>query len=489
MARRMATARPMRLAAPVTSATWPCSGDLFGFTNCGMSEVRYGSTIPNGTRRPSRQHARQLGGIQSEINRQRYQHRRSCRRLREDAGFVVAEDFVRPVYSAGSLFRPAFHVTLIVDRAVFTGEMAFAGTLAFGPAELRVLSDLPVGVRAPQIGVPGGKIERRSSVPLLRDSGEQGLHLTQKRLSISLNHARVGRVSVEGCSDIASRVVHQNPGAATLGAADFPGVLIAGIRIRCARAYAPRSSLVPHPATELQMELAVGSIPELMDARDLHLIEASLRVIQGSQNRERNGHDDPIRGDRELRPAGVETEHISSIVIFRDGGQGSVQLNLYSEVSGLQGCRHRFRQTFIPAPQVIPLVGAAKDAEVARYGLVSQQVNEVQRALNGRFRAVFDVVRHVEKLTHGGAMAAGDARLDPVVDAQVIEIITSLIVTVIKRWEAGCGKVLLHCIVDGIKVDVGLGAGVIIPKEKIRFRGLRWLRAKKIVHRNIEALG
>jgi len=118
---------------------------------------------------------------------------------------------------------------------------------------------------------------------------------------------------------------------------------------------------------------------------------------------------------------------------------------------------------------VIALVGTPKDAKIARDGLVSQQVDEVQRALDGRFRAVFNVVRYVEKLTHAGPVAARDTRLDPVVHTQVIEIITSLIVKVIKRWEAGCVSVLLHCIIDGIEVDVGLSAGVVIAKKEIGF--------------------
>src|SRR5260370_41717962 len=105
--------------------------------------------------------------------------------LRENAGFVVAEDF--HVYGAGSLCRPAFHEALKVDRAVFAGEVAFAGSLAFGPAEQRVLPDLPVGVRTQQIGVPRRKVERRSSVPLLCDSGEQRLELTQKRFGVGRN--------------------------------------------------------------------------------------------------------------------------------------------------------------------------------------------------------------------------------------------------------------------------------------------------------------
>src|SRR5258708_6265416 len=235
--------------------------------------------------------------------------------LRENAGFVVAEDF--HVYGAGSLFRPAFHEALKVNRAVFTGAVAFAGSLAFGPAELRVLPDLPVGARTQQVGIPARQAESRSPVPLLPDSGKPGLPLT----------------------------------------------------------------------------------------------EASLRVSQVMETRERNGHDDRVRRFGELRPARGETERVTSVVIFRDGSQRRVELNR----SGSQGCGNRFRQTLIPTSQVIALVGTPKFAKVARVGLESQQVDKVQRALDGSFRAVFNVVRYVEKLTHSGPVTAGDARLDPVV--------------------------------------------------------------------------
>src|SRR5260370_14329267 len=85
--------------------------------------------------------------------------------LRENAGFVVAEDF--HVYGACSLFRPAFPETLKINRAVLTGEVAFAGSLAFGPAELRVVPDLPVFLRTQQVMIPGATVKTHSTVPLL----------------------------------------------------------------------------------------------------------------------------------------------------------------------------------------------------------------------------------------------------------------------------------------------------------------------------------
>src|SRR6201999_112512 len=99
----------------------------------------------------------------------------------------------------------------------------------------------------------------------------------------------------------------------------------------------------------------------------------------------------------------------------------------YERVTGVdrvaEVVRDRDRQLLVAAADVIALVGHAEDAE-ALLRLVAEQVDEVQRRLDPGVGAVLDRVRDIEARTERRAVAAGDARLDPVVDARVIELLT-----------------------------------------------------------------
>src|SRR2546430_17682106 len=80
-------------------------------------------------------------------------------------------------------------------------------------------------------------------------------------------------------------VVNEQSGRAVLTAADYPGVLIAGIRVAAAVAEAPGSALVPVPGVELQVQLGVRPIAEFCDRGHLQAVESSLFVVQGAQHR------------------------------------------------------------------------------------------------------------------------------------------------------------------------------------------------------------
>ena len=64
----------------------------------------------------------------------------------------------------------AVQVALEVDRGVLAGEVAVALLLALDAGELRVLADLPVGVRALRPRVAGPEVDRRAAVPCRRDA-------------------------------------------------------------------------------------------------------------------------------------------------------------------------------------------------------------------------------------------------------------------------------------------------------------------------------
>ena len=69
---------------------------------------------------------------------------------------------------------------------------------------------------------------------------------------------------------------------------------------------------------------------------------------------------------------------------------------------------------------MVLLVRRAEDAELPRTR-VTQEIQQVERALVGDLGAVLDVVGHVEQLAQRRGVAAGDAGVDPLQDRHVVE--------------------------------------------------------------------
>src|SRR5947209_19544056 len=150
----------------------------------------------------------------------------------EYAVLEVVEDLVR---GARALLRASFHEALEVRGAVLAGEMAFAGVdvrlaKALVAAELRVLANLPIGVRAEQEWVRERHVEGGTAIPLLADARKDRLDLAEERSRELRHHAGAGGVASERPQrHAAAGVVDQDPGGAVLGAGDIPCVLVARV--------------------------------------------------------------------------------------------------------------------------------------------------------------------------------------------------------------------------------------------------------------------
>src|SRR5438445_6314094 len=117
----------------------------------------------------------------------------------EYAVLEVVEDLVR---GARALLRASFHEALEVRGAVLAGEVAFAGVdvrlaKALVAAELRVLADLPVRVRAQEERVRERHVQGRNAVPLLRDSRKHRLALAEASLGKTRHDLRVWGLAPE----------------------------------------------------------------------------------------------------------------------------------------------------------------------------------------------------------------------------------------------------------------------------------------------------
>src|SRR5262249_24394708 len=130
----------------------------------------------------------------------------------------------------------------------------------------------------------------------------------------------------------------------------------------------------------------------------------------------------------------------------------------------------------------------SEQAEVSRNRLVCEQVNQVQRTLIYCVRAIFDVVGNIEQLAHRRTMSAGDARLDPVVEAEMIQCEPVVIEVVIERRIARGIEILLDRLVDGVEVVVRLLSRIILIEEKVRLRRLRRLGSGQVDGLNPKAL-
>src|SRR4051794_3645266 len=90
------------------------------------------------------------------------------------------DDFVgRPL----ARLHGAVQVALEIDRGVLSGEVAAAVLEPLGARELRVLADLPVGVRALGPGIAGPVVDGGAAVPASRDAGQNRLELAEELIS------------------------------------------------------------------------------------------------------------------------------------------------------------------------------------------------------------------------------------------------------------------------------------------------------------------
>ena len=137
---------------------------------------------------------------------------------------------------------------------------------------------------------------------------------------------------------------------------------------------------------------------------------------------------------------------------------------------------------------MVLLVRRAEDAKLAR-ALIAQQVQQVERALDGDLGAILDVVRHVEQLAQRRGVAARDAGIDPLEDRHVVE------------REAGRGEVVVRGrITRGGHVGVqrlphllhridGLGERLPRAVEVVEGLGAVLLGREQVVERESELLG
>src|SRR5207248_439172 len=145
---------------------------------------------------------------------------------------IVVQDLVR---RARPFRCSALHVALEILRAMFSGEMApavgkrLAGLLV--AAELDVLPDFPVGVRAQQERVRERRVEGGLLVPVRGDARENRFNLLEERLGVALRVRRGGLALERRERDATAGVVDENPGRAVLTTRYIPGVLVAGVGV------------------------------------------------------------------------------------------------------------------------------------------------------------------------------------------------------------------------------------------------------------------
>ena len=285
--------------------------------------------------------------------------------------------------------------------------------------------------------------------------------------------------------DTPAGVVDEQTGRAVLTAADFPGVLIAGIRVAAAVAEAPGSALVPVPGVELQVQLGVRPIAEFCDRGHLQAVESSLFVVQGAQHREGEGKDHAVEAGAERAGRAGEGEGVAAVGILCDCPKRRVQ---HDAAVGQAG-RDRPRQLLIPTRDVIALVRRPKDSEIPRDRLKGEQVDKVQRALLRRHVAVLDVVGDVQQLTHWALVASRNARFDPVVNTQPVQGDPGVGVDFVGRGVSGCIRVLVDRVVDSVEVRIGLLPGVVLAEEGVGVVRLTRLRGQEVGRRQLEAAG
>src|SRR2546421_5807642 len=98
-------------------------------------------------------------------------------------------------------------------------------------AELDVLADFPVGVRAEQERIRQRRVEGRSPIPMAFEIGENRIDLLEKSLGVA-QRVRGRGLTLEGCQrNAATGVVDEDARQTVLRACYIPGVLVAGVGV------------------------------------------------------------------------------------------------------------------------------------------------------------------------------------------------------------------------------------------------------------------
>ena len=193
----------------------------------------------------------------------------------------------------------------------------------------------------------------------------------------------------------------------------------------------------------------------LGDRLQLACREAGLGDVDGATD-DREGkceHDLVGRHGLRLR-ALLERERVGA-------GRGSLhgdELGAGRDLS-VEGRAEARRNLVVPAAHVVLLVRLPEHAELARAD-VAEEVDEIERALHARLRAVLDVVRDVQELAQPRRDSTGHRLLDPVDDREVVELAAALCVAVEERRVARGGEVRVELLPDLLQVVRHLGERV-----------------------------
>ena len=165
------------------------------------------------------------------------------------------------------------------------------------------------------------------------------------------------------------------------------------------------------------MELRVASHPELLDGAPLERVEAGSRVLETAEHGEWQRQDRVIRPDV-LRPIGrLEIHDDPAVPLATDRSQAPAKLDRSLGERGRDGAR----QPVVSPGDPVSLVGHAGERQVSARRLLAEEIDEIQRRLVGRRRAVLQRVRRVEEATEPRRRASGNARVDPLPDAHAVE--------------------------------------------------------------------
>lgn len=163
----------------------------------------------------------------------------------------------------------------------------------------------------------------------------------------------------------------------------------------------------------------------------LEAVEVGLAVIQGSQDAEGDSQDHPIKGGR-LFPAGCgEGQRGTAVAVVDDGRHAPIELDGPGGQTVSNGCG----QLLVPTDNVVALIGFAEDAKIAWVHLKAEQIDQIQGTLFFRLAAILLVIGDIEELSHTGVVASGDILLDPIIEAEVVKLVSGGCVAVVEGGE------------------------------------------------------
>src|SRR5271163_3523749 len=188
----------------------------------------------------------------------------------------LSENFVRRARAFG---RAALHVTLVLQRAVLSGEEHVALPHSFIAGKARVLPHAPIGIGSAQIRVERGQGAGSPAVPLgasawkdFLETAEEGLRVVLRRRVGRRCERRLGRL---GGGRAAAGVIVEDPGRSRLPPRDLPRVLITLVGVgRAVAASRPGARFSPVARGELKLQLAVLTAPQFLNGRVLSRVEA-----------------------------------------------------------------------------------------------------------------------------------------------------------------------------------------------------------------------